>query len=60
MIGYIYANNLDSYSDAEENYQNFLTNFPESDLIHSVNYELQVLEPILKTIDSMNAVVEKE
>jgi len=60
MIGYIYANNLDSYSDAEESYQNFLTNFPESELIHSVNYELQVLEPILKTIDSLNAVVEKE
>ena len=57
MIGYIYANNLDSYSDAEEYYNKFLNKYPESELIHSVQYELQVLEPILKTIDSLNSIV---
>tara|TARA_B100001029_G_C15059391_1_gene457064 strand:+ start:1268 stop:1747 length:480 start_codon:yes stop_codon:yes gene_type:complete len=58
MIGYIYANNLDSYSDAEEYYNKFLINYPESELIHSVKYELQVLEPLLITIDSLNSIVE--
>ena len=57
MIGYIYANNLDSYSDAEEYYNKFLNKYHESELIHSVKYELQVLEPILKTIDSLNSIV---
>lgn len=54
MIGYIFANNLDSYSDAEEYYNKFLNLYPESDLIHSVNYELEVLEPLLIKIDSLN------
>ena len=56
----IFANNLDSYSDAEENYNTFLDLFPESELIQSVQYELTVLEPLLKTIDSLNTIVEKE
>jgi outer membrane protein assembly factor BamD (BamD/ComL family) len=60
MIGYILANNLDSYSDAEEYYNKFLNLYPTSELIHSVNYELQVLEPLLKTIDSLNTVINKE
>jgi len=60
MIGYIYANNLDSFSDAEEYYQNFILTFPQSELIQSVQYELEILEPLLNTIDSLNAVVEKE
>ena len=54
FISYIFANNLDSYSDAEEYYNKFLNLFPESDLIHSVNYELEVLEPLLIKIDSLN------
>ena len=60
MIGYIYANNLDSYSDAEISYMKFLELYPKSDLVQSVEYELQVLEPLLKTIDSLNSIIEKE
>ena len=60
MIGYIFANYLDSYSDAEENYNMFLNLFPESELIQSVQFELTTLEPLLKTIDSLNAIVGKE
>ena len=60
MIGYIFANNLDSYSDAEEYYKKFMESFPESELIQSVQFELMILEPLLKTIDSLNAIVEKE
>jgi TolA-binding protein len=60
MIGYIFANNLDSYSDAEEYYQKFISTFPQSELIQSVQYELKMLKPLLNTIDSLNAIVEKE
>jgi TolA-binding protein len=60
MIGYIFANNLDSYSDAEEYYKKFMESFPESELIQSVQFELMTLEPLLETIDSLNAIVEKE
>ena len=60
MIGYIYANYLDSYSDAAISYNNFLDSYPESELIQSVKYELNILEPLLKTIDSLNTIVEKE
>ncbi|MAJ44294.1 MAG: hypothetical protein CMF96_06060 [Candidatus Marinimicrobia bacterium] len=58
MIGYIYANNLDSYSDAAEYYKIFLNKYPASELIHSVKYELQVLEPLLIEIDSLNSNLE--
>tara|TARA_B100000029_G_C17330145_1_gene871377 strand:+ start:256 stop:738 length:483 start_codon:yes stop_codon:yes gene_type:complete len=60
MIGYVFSNNLQSYTEAEEYYTLFLRTYPESELVPSVEYELEILEPIFRQIDSLNAVVGKE
>ena len=47
MIAYIQNNNLDMYSDAILTYQMFKDDYPNDDLIPSVNYELDQIEKII-------------
>ena len=60
MVGYVYSNNLQSYSEAKEYYTLFIEKYPESELVPSVEYELEILEPLFKQIDSLNAIARKE
>ena len=57
MIGYVYNNYLDAYSDAIEYYHLFQANYPDDELMPSVEYELESLNNIQSTIDSLNAVI---
>jgi len=61
MIGYIYNNFLTSYTDAIDSYRLFLKKYPKDELTPSVEYELEALFQIEKTIDSLNTIArEKE
>ena len=46
MVSYIYSNYLGMYSDAYESYEFFLQEFPNDELIESVNYEMNLLKPL--------------
>ena len=46
MVSYIYSNYLGMYSDAYKSYEIFLKEFPEDELIESVKYEMELLEPL--------------
>ena len=50
MIGYIYNNNLDMYTDSKEYYGKFKDRYPNDDLIPSVDYELDQIEQIISNI----------
>ena len=56
MIAYIYNNYLNAYSDAITIYKLFKKNYPNDELIPSVNYELDGLNHIQTTIDSLNKI----
>ena len=45
MVSYIYSNYLGMYSDALKNYELFLKEFPNDELIESVKYEMELLKP---------------
>ena len=51
--GYIYANYLDSYSDANAAYQMFLSKYPDDVLAASVQYELENMQIHLDKIDNL-------
>ena len=53
MIGYIYNNSLNSYSDAINVYNTFIERYPSSELIPSINYELENLQKTNDIIRSM-------
>ena len=55
MIAYVYNNYLDAYTDAKNYYLDFKSNFPNDELIPSVDYELEGIEKHQSTIDSLNA-----
>ena len=57
MIGYIYNNYLNAYSDAIENYNLFIIKYPGDELIPSVRYEMDGLLKIEGAIDSLNSIV---
>ena len=46
MLGYINSNYIESYDDAIFYYNMFLKKYPEDDLVHSVNYELDLLDSL--------------
>ncbi len=48
MIGYIYHNNLHQFSDALLAYENFKAEYPDDELIVSVDYEIELINKILK------------
>lgn len=50
MIGYIYNNNLDMYTDSKKYYNLFKDEYPKDDLIPSVDYELDQINTIIKEI----------
>ena len=56
MIGYVYNNYLDAYSDAIIYYNLFKEKYPDDELIPSVEFELDGLKGIQSTIDSLNNV----
>ena len=41
MIGYVNANELKNYEEASKVYSEFLEKYPESELVSSVNFELE-------------------
>ena len=45
MTSYIYSNYLGLYSKGYQGYQLFFKTFPNDDLIESVKYEMDLLEP---------------
>ena len=47
MIGYIYFNNLEMYSESILYYNQFLNEYQNDDLIASVNFELETIQEIL-------------
>ena len=60
MIAYIYNNYLGAYSDAINNYNQFLNKYPNDELIPSVMYELEGMIKIQEDIDSLNSILSKE
>jgi len=60
MIAYIYNNYLNAYSDAIAAYNLFRNKYPNDELIPSVKYELDGLQDIQSTIDSLNSIVNKK
>ena len=56
MVGYIYSNYLDSYTDAMIYYKQFLEEYPDDELIPSVQFELEGLKQHVPVIDSLNAI----
>ncbi|MGD9898582.1 MAG: outer membrane protein assembly factor BamD [Calditrichaceae bacterium] len=43
MLGFINANNLENFKDAEKYYNEFIKKFPEHDLADDARYELDML-----------------
>tara|TARA_B100001540_G_C15651937_1_gene571485 strand:+ start:211 stop:765 length:555 start_codon:yes stop_codon:yes gene_type:complete len=43
MIGYIYHNHIGNLTKAQKYYNLFLNNYPNSDLVSSVSYELEII-----------------
>ena len=60
MIAYVYNNYLNAYSDAIDTYNLFLKIYPNDDLIPSVKFELDGLQEIQSTIDSLNDISNKK
>ena len=54
MVGYIYSNYLDQYSDAIYTYNGFLKTYPNDELVPSVKFELEALNKYEQVIDSLN------
>ena len=52
-LGYIYANYLEYYSDAIAIYKKFQETYPDDPLLPSIDYELDILSSINKTIESL-------
>ena len=52
-LGYIYANYLDYYSDAIATYKSFKTIYPSDPLLPSIDYELEILSSVNKTIEAL-------
>ena len=50
---YINANYIDSYSDANYYYVEFIEKYPNDDLVPSVEYELDNLKPLLIKTESL-------
>jgi len=50
MIGYIYNNHLDMYTDATTYYKYFLEDYISDELVPSVEYELEQIEEIISKI----------
>ena len=57
MIAYVYNNYLNAYSHAIENYNLFMTKYPDDELIPSVQYEFDGLLEVESIIDSLNSFV---
>ena len=51
MIGYIYNNNLDMYSHAKKYYNLFRSDYPNNELIPSVDYELDQINELINKIN---------
>lgn len=56
MIGYVYTNYLDAFSDGIAYYNDFKKKYPNSDLIQSVDYELENLKDVEAEIENLNVV----
>jgi len=52
-LAYVYGNYLDAYTDAYDNYVLFLSKYPEDELVPSIKYELENLQPFLDTINEI-------
>ena len=52
-LGYIYANYLDYYSDAIATYKSFKNTYPYDPLLPSIDYELEILSSVDKTIEAL-------
>jgi len=52
-LGYIYANYLDYYSDAIDIYKKFKLTYANDALLPSIDYELELLSDIEKSINSL-------
>ena len=46
MLGYIHSNYIEAYSDGMNYYNMFLEKYPSDELVHSVNYELNLLDSL--------------
>lgn len=55
MLGYINSNYIQSYDDAIMYYNMFLNKYPDDDLVHSVEYELELLDSsgIIESLDRL-------
>ena len=51
MVGYIYHNHIGNLTQAQKYYTLFLNKYPNSDLVSSVSYELNI---IIESIDNFN------
>jgi len=52
-LAYVYANHLDHFSDAIYFYEKFKSNYPNDDLITSIDYELNNLSKINLELESL-------
>ena len=48
MVGYIYHNNLQQFSDALIVYEQFKNEYPADELVASVEYEINIINKILE------------
>ena len=55
MVGYIYHNHIGNLTQAQNYYNLFLSKYPDSDLVSSVNYELSSINEL---IDNFNKQME--
>ena len=46
MLGYIHSNYIEAYTDGINYYNMFLEKYPSDELVHSVNYELNLLDSL--------------
>ena len=56
MLGYIFSNNLNQFSDAINYYTLFINSYPKHELYPSVEYELEQLNTYRSVIDSLNII----
>jgi len=54
MIGYVYANHIHNYKEAEKEYQRFLDIYPTHELVNAVNFELKYLGEDLDQIKNLD------
>ena len=52
MMSYVYHNHIGNLTQAQKHYRLFLKKYPESNLISSVNYELEIISKLINDFNS--------